>query len=152
MEKELLHKARVLISCVRYGENFAGITKIFSPVALINALARRGYLKGHSESLKQYEPARNLGLVKLIPTAGNRYEVHFIDNEENKAVVQMASEMIEIGETSKFDNSEELAKKILIPGNILHPTQTRTQVIQDKPVEKTTSTIKTVNDLLRGIN
>jgi hypothetical protein len=28
-EKELLHKARVLISCVRYGENFAGITKIF---------------------------------------------------------------------------------------------------------------------------
>jgi len=151
IEKELLHKARVLISCVRYGENFAGITKIFSPVDLINALARRGFLKGHTESLKQYEPARNLGLVKLIPTAGNRYEVHFIDNEENKTVVQMASEMIEIGETSKFDNSEELAKKILIPGNILHPTQTRTQVIQGKPVEKTTSTIKTVNDLLRGI-
>ena len=151
-EKELLHKARVLISCVRYGENFAGITKIFSPVALINALARRGYLKGHSESLKQYEPARNMGLVKLIPTAGNRYEVHFIDNDENKAVVQMASEMIEIGETSKFDDSEELAKKILIPGNILHPTQTRTQVIQEKPVEKTSSTIKTVNDLLRGIS
>jgi len=151
-EKELLHKARVLISCVRYGENFAGITKIFSPSAIINALVRKGYLKGHTESLKQYEPARNLGLVKLIPTAGGRYEVHFIDNDENKAVVKMATEMIEIGETSKFDNSEEMAKKILIPGNILHPTQTRTQVIQERPVEKTTSTIKTVNDLLRGIS
>lgn len=150
-EKELLHKARVLISCVRYGENFAGITKIFSPVALINALIRKGYLKGHSESLKQYEPARNLGLVKLIPTGGNKYEVHFIDNDENKAVVQMATEMIEIGESSKFDNSEEMAKKILIPGNILHPIQTRTHIIQEKPVEKSTSTIRTINDLLRGI-
>lgn len=151
-EKELLHKARVLISCVRYGENFAGITKVFSPVALINALVRRGYLKGHSESLKQYEPVRNLGLVKLIPTAGNRYEVHFIDNDENKAVIQMASEMIEIGEASKFDNSEEVAKKILMPGNILHPTQTRTQVLQEKTIERSTSTIKIVNDLLRGIS
>lgn len=152
IEKELLHKARVLISCVRYGENFAGITKVFSPIALINALVRKGYLKGHSESLKQYEPARNLGLVKLLPTPGGRYEVHFIDNYENKAVVQMATEMIEIGETSRFDNSEEIAKKILMPGNILHPTQTRTQIIQEKPVDKTTSTIKTVNDLLRGIS
>jgi len=152
IEKELLHKARVLISCVRYGENFAGITKIFSPEALINALARRGYLKGHSESLKQYEPARNLGLVKLIPSAGNKYEVHFIDNEENKTVVRMAIEMIQVGETSKFDDSEETAKKILILRNILHPTQTRTQLIQEKPVEKTTSTIKKINDLLRGIS
>lgn len=151
-EKELLHKARVLISCVRYGENFAGITKINNPLALIYALSRKGYLKGHSESLQQYEPARNLGLVKLLPTASGKYEVHFIDNEENKSVIQMALEMIEIGETSKFDDSEALAKKILIPGNILHPTQTRTQVIKDKHVEKTTATIKTVNDLLRGIS
>lgn len=150
-EKELLHKARVLIACVRYGENFAGITKIYSPIALINALSRRGYLAGHSESIKQYEPARNLGLVQLIP-AGSRYEVHFIDNEENKKVVQMAIDMIQIGESSKFDDSEENAKKILIPGNILHPTQTRTQILAEKSVSKSASTIRTVNDLLRGID
>ena len=116
------------------------------------ALLRKGYLAGHTESLKQYEPARNLGLVKLIPTSGGtRYEVHFIDNDENKSVIQMAIEMIQIGEASKFDNSEETAKKILIPGNILHPTQTRTQVFHEKQIEKTTSTVKKVNDLLRGI-
>lgn len=150
VEKELLHKARVLISCVRYGENFAGITKIYSPERLISALTNRGFLKGHSESLKQYEPARNLGLVKLIPF-GDRYEVHFIDNDENKKVVAMALEMIQVGETAKFDNSEEIAKKILIPGNILHPTQTRTHTIQEKSVEKSSSTVRMVNDLLRGI-
>lgn len=151
VEKELLHKARVLISCVRYGENFAGITKIYAPGALMNALTRRGFIKGHSESLKQYEPARNLGLVKLIPV-GDRYEVHFIDNDENKKVVDMALEMIQVGETAKFDNSEEIAKKILIPGNILHPTQTRTHTIQEKSVEKSNSTVRMVNDLLRGIH
>ena len=151
LEKELLHKGRVLISCVRYGENFAGITKIFSPEKLINALATKGYLRGHTESLKQYEPARNLGLVKLIPSFGGRYEVHFIDNEENKKVIKMATEMLQVGETAKFDDSEEMARKILMPGNILHPTQTRTRVLQEKNIEKTTSTVKMVNELLRGI-
>ncbi len=150
-EKELLHKARALISCVRYGENFAGITKIYDPEKLINALVRRGYLKGHSESLKQYESVRNLGLVKIMPS-GSRYEVHFIDNDENKKVVTMANEMIKIGETSRFDNSEEVAKQILMPGNILHPTQTRTKVLDDKSISVTTSTVETVNDLLRGID
>jgi len=150
LEKNLLHKARVLISCVRYGENFAGITKIFSPERLINALLSRGYLKGHSESLMQYEPARNLGLVKIIPT-GNRYEVHFIDNTENKLVVHMALEMLSIGDTSKYDNSEELAKQILIPGNILHPTQTRTHILRESGVEKSKSTVNRINDILRGI-
>ena len=150
LEKNLLHKARVLISCVRYGENFAGITKIFSPERLINALLRRGYLKGHSESLMQYEPARNLGLVKIIPI-GNRYEVHFIDNNENKLVVKMALEMLAIGDTSKYDDSEELARQILIPGNILHPTQTRTHVIKETGAERSKSTVNRINDLLRGI-
>ncbi|HEY1196239.1 hypothetical protein [Flavobacterium sp.] len=150
LEKNLLHKARVLISCVRYGENFAGITKIFSPERLINALLMRGFLKGHSESLMQYEPARNLGLVKIIPT-GNRYEVHFIDNNENKLVFKMALEMLAIGDTSKYDNSEELARQILIPGNILHPTQTRTHVLKENSTEKSRSTVNRINDLLRGI-
>lgn len=152
VEKDLLHKARVLISCVRYGENFAGITKIKSPELLLNALAKRGFLKAHSESLRQYEPARNLGLVKIIPAYGSRYEVHFIDNEENRKVVDMSFEMLQIGEPSKFDDSEELAKKLLLPGQVFHPTQTRTQIIKDVPIEKTSTTVKRINDLLRGID
>jgi len=151
IEKDLLHKARVLISCVRYGENFAGITQIFNPEKLISVLAKRGYLNAHSESLKQYEPARNLGLVKIIPSHSNRYEVHFIDNEENKMVVSMALDMIQIGEISKFDETENFAKQRLIPGNILHPTQTRTHLLNEKVIENTTSTAQRVNDILRGI-
>ncbi|MBK3519720.1 hypothetical protein [Carboxylicivirga marina] len=150
LEKNLLHKARVLISCVRYGENFAGITKIIWPEKILNALLNRGYLKGHTESLEQYEPARNLGLVKLIPS-GNRYEVHFIDNDENKLVVKMALDMLSIGDTSKFDDSEEQAKKILVPGNILHPTQSRTHILKEDTGQKSKTTVQRINNLLLGI-
>lgn len=151
IEKNLLHKARVLLSCVRYGENFAGITMIRSPEMILDAFLGKGYLRPHSESLKQYEHARNLGLVKIIPS-GSRFETHFIDNDQNKLVVKMAKEMLQFGETSKFEESEQTAKKILIPGSILHPTQTRTHILTEKNIEKSSSTIKRVNDLLRGID
>jgi len=150
-EKVLLHKARVLLSCVRYGENFAGITKIYDPQKLLNVLSGRGFIAGHSESLRQYESARNHGLVKLIPTVSARYEVHFVDNEENRKAVQMALEMLEIGEASKIDDSQDLAKKILLPDSLKHPIQTRTYMLTNEPVERSTSTIQRINDLLRGI-
>jgi hypothetical protein len=152
VEKTLLHKARVLLSCVRYGENFAGITKIFSPERLINALSGRGFLKAHSESLKQYESARNHGLVKIIPISTDRYEVHFIDNDENKRTVNMALEMLAFGETSRYDDSYEVAKQILLPNSLKHPLQTRTLVLDNDNVTRSTSTIKKVNDILRGID
>ncbi len=151
-EKSILHKARVLMSCVRYGENFAGITKIYNPEKLINALSGRGYIKGHSESLKQYESARNLGLVKLIPNKAGRYEVHYIDNVENNKAVQIAIEMLQVGETAKMDNTKDIAKKILLPGQINHPTQTRLHIIQDEEVEYSQSTAEKLNDLIRGVD
>ncbi|MBI3124782.1 MAG: hypothetical protein HYZ10_10305 [Ignavibacteriales bacterium] len=151
IEKNLLHKARVLISCVRYGENFAGITTIYNPERLISVLSGRGYLKAHTESLKQYEQARNIGLVKIIPY-GSRYEVHFIDNEENQKVVDMALEMIQIGEATKYDESEIIAKKLLLPGNLTHPTQTRTHILEDKKVDLSRTTVQRINDLLRGVD
>lgn len=152
LEKGLLHKARVLISCVRYGENFAGITKINNPEVLLNALVRRGYLKGHTESLTQYEAARNLGLVKIIPSYGSRFEVHFIDNDENQIVVKMALEMLEIGDTSKLDAAEEMAKKMMLPGAVMHPTETRTHTLKTAPTTRSKATIEKINDLLRGID
>ncbi|MCI5165080.1 MAG: hypothetical protein D3903_03055 [Candidatus Electrothrix sp. GM3_4] len=151
-EKVLLHKARVLLSSVRYGESFAGITKIHSPGKLINALAGRGFLKAHSESLKQYESARNHGLVKLIPAVGNRYEVHFIDNDENKKAVNMAIEMLQVGEATKFDDSHEVARKILLPDSIQHPIQTRTHILKTVSVNRSAATIEKINDTIRGVN
>ncbi len=151
VEKVLLHKARVLLSCVRYGENFAGITRIFDPEKLINALAGRGFIKGHSESLKQYESARNQGLVQLIPSHGDKYEVHFIDNDENEKVIQMAREMLTIGEVAKGGDGQAMAKKILLPDSLKHPIQTRTHVLQAEATGKSKSTIQKINDLLRGI-
>lgn len=151
-EKNLLHKARVLLSCVRYGENFAGITKIYNPERLIEVLSGRGYLKEHSESLKQYESARNYGLVKIIPTSFGRFEVHFIDNEENKKTVDIALQMLQMGEAPKIDDSQDVAKQLLLPNSINHPLQTRIHVLTEKPVERSSTTIEKINDILRGVD
>lgn len=129
-----------------------GSQKTHNPERLINALSGRGFLKAHSESLKQYESARNQGLVKLIPAVGDRYEVHFIDNEENKKAVNMALEMLQVGEASKLDNSHEVAKKILLPNSIQHPIQTRTHILQSESINRSSSTIEKINDLIRGVN
>ncbi|WP_127125074.1 hypothetical protein [Pseudoflavitalea rhizosphaerae] len=151
IEKNLLYKARVLISCVRYGENFAGITKILYPERLMTLLVNRGFLKAHSESLMQYEAARNLGLVKIIPSYTDRYEVHFIDNEENRLVARMALDMIKFGDTTRFDSSKVEAGKLLLPGAALHPTQTRSHTLKAVTTTKSQATMKRINDLLRGI-
>jgi len=150
-EKTLIHKARVLLSCVRYGENFAGISKIFNPYALINALSGKGWLRGHSEGLQQYESARNHGLVKIIPT-GSTYEVHFIDNDENNKAVQMALDMLEHGQIPKNDKSQEIAKKILLPSSLNHPTQTRIHVMENMTEHRSVSTVQKINDLIRGVD
>lgn len=151
-EKNLLHKARVLLSCVRYGENFAGITKIFNPERLIEVLSGRGYLKEHSESLKQYESARNYGLVKIIPTSFGRFEVHFIDNDENKKTVDIALQMLQMGEAPKTDDSHDIARQLLMPSSINHPLQTRIHVLAEKPVERSRTTMERINDILRGVD
>jgi hypothetical protein len=151
-EKTLLHKARVLLSCVRYGENFAGITKIHKPDRLLEVLAGRGYLAEHSESLKQYESARNYGLVKIIKTSGDRHEVHFIDNSENRRAVDLALQMLQLGETSKVDDSQEAAKKILLPSPLSHPTQTRIHLLREQGVKRSRATLERINDLIRGVN
>ena len=150
-EKSLLHKARVLLSCVRYGENFAGITKIFAPDRLLNALVGRGYLKAHSETLKQYESARNCGLVQIIPS-GKKYEVHFVDNDENRKAFAIALEMLTIGEAPKHDESLDAAKKILLPDPLNHPLQTRTHILSNEPFERSENTVNKINDLIRGVD
>jgi hypothetical protein len=78
--------------------------------------------------------------------------VHFIDNDENRRTVKMALEMIQIGETSIYDNSHDLARQILLPSSLKHPIQTRTHVLESERVVRSSSTLKKVNDILRGIN
>jgi len=64
----------------------------------------------------------------------------------------MALDMLAFGETSKYDDSYEVAKLILLPDSLKHPIQTRALVIENENVARSTSTIKKVNDILRGID
>ena len=48
--------------------------------------------------------------------------------------------------------SSSPAKKILLPDSIQHPIRTRTHILKTESVNRSTSTIEKINDLIRGVN
>jgi len=151
-EKAILNKARTLIACIRYGENFASITPVFDPERLLTVLKNRGFLGRHSESLRQYEPARNLGIVKLVPASG-RYEVHFVDNAENTKAADLAIQLLG---SSRYGKSEiPKANRLVGVENsnaLIEPIPTRGIVLKENHAIRNISTIQSINDIIRGAN
>jgi hypothetical protein len=64
-EKGLLEKARAILACVRYGQHFASITKVFDPLLILGALKTRKRIGSHSEILKQYSLLHKLGVGRI---------------------------------------------------------------------------------------
>jgi hypothetical protein len=68
IEKHVYEKALLILSCVRYGEHFAAITKIADPVRILSALLdqnRQHRIGPHSEIKLQYSTLviRNVGTL-----------------------------------------------------------------------------------------
>jgi hypothetical protein len=100
IEKHIYEKAMLILSCVRYGENFAQITRITRPHKILSALldARRGHRIGpHSEIGLQYSSLVTGNIGKIIPD-GNKYFFELIPTPENLKALQLAYDLLLIGE------------------------------------------------------
>jgi hypothetical protein len=113
-EREILGKARAIVASVRYGERYAGASKIRYPIALLRALLdpTRDYsLARHSEIKQQYGQLVLRG-VGEIRKDGSRYIFRLIPSEENKRAVKLAIELITHGqvieERIRLDGSQAL--------------------------------------------
>jgi hypothetical protein len=108
----ILNKAKVLLSCIRYGELFSTITHIQDPQFLLSRL-RDTKLIGrtpHSNIGTQYRAAADLG-IGFIETHGDRYTFKLYDTPDNNAAVGLAEE-IALGVT------EEPVHKIVSPEDV----------------------------------
>jgi hypothetical protein len=95
-ERELLGKARAVVACVRYGQKYAGASRIGYPVALLRALldpGRNYSLASHSEAKQQYGQLVLRGVGKIVQS-GSRYVFQLIPSEENKRAVRLAIELL----------------------------------------------------------
>ena len=153
LEKCLLEKARAIVSCVRYGQHYAGVTKIFDPVAILLRLKANKQIGPHSEIKDQYLLLRKLGVGVIKRARGfisTRYFFHLIDNEENNRAIDMAIEYLTLGEIVRQDPKEADARQLLLPGNYSSPTKTRMELREIRETKLSPSSMDRLHHLIIG--
>ena len=152
LEKGLLEKARAIVACVRYGQHFAGITKIASPLAVLEKLRRLKQIGAHTEAFRQYALLVKVGVGRLSKSSvyAGRWVFHLIDNEENLKALDLAIQYLTIGEVVKEGSRAAEARQLLLPGVYGSPTKTRLELRQLQPVKYSESSINRLNHLIVG--
>ena len=118
LEKAILEKARAIIACVRYGQHYAGVTRIREPLDILDALIRRKRIGAHSEILRQYALLHKLGVGRIRKDSQyqDRYHFHLIDTEDNMRAMQLAVQYLTVKEVIKANSAAHRAKELLLPG------------------------------------
>ena len=155
LEKTLLEKARAIVACVRYGENFAGITRIRDPLAILYTLKRSKEIGSHSEIKDQYLLLHKLGVGRITKdsTYTSRYYFQIIDTDDNMRALDLAIQYLTVKEVVKYDGAAQKAKQLLLPGVIGSygsPTATRMKTNILKPTTMSKPSIDELNHLIFG--
>lgn len=150
-EKNLLEKARSLVACMRYGENYGNITKIKWPVRFLESFLEKGYISPHSEIPAQYSLATKMLIGFPDKELGtSRYYFRLIDTEENKRVVQLAIQMVMMGTVVRQLKETEGAQKMLMPGSYTNHTASR--ITLKKNAQYSLDNVKQINEIIRGVS
>ncbi|WAC12410.1 hypothetical protein [Dyadobacter pollutisoli] len=96
-KREIYERAMAIVASVRQGQFLAKQFRIYSPVALLKALKRNGYLKSTSETFEQYHQLAVIKVGKMVKVSGDRYQFHLVSSEENTAALDLAISLIDTG-------------------------------------------------------
>lgn len=130
-ERVIMDKARAILACVRYGQRFAAGKRIFYPRLILERLRdHKQFKRGHPDLRTQY----NLLTVKIIGRpineGGGRWNFEIYDTDENMKALDIAIDMLEIGETPTAKIDLAARKALLLPGSYLGPIPTRTRLAE----------------------
>jgi len=152
LEKSLLEKARALVACVRYGQHFAGVTRIKFPLLILEKLRTIKRLGAHSEIVRQYSVLHKLGVGKITKDRfyTSRYNFDLIDTEENMRALDLAIQYLTVKEVTKADPRIDEARQFLLPGIYGSPTNTRMSLRDVKTTEMSEQSINQLNHLIIG--
>ena len=152
LEKSLLEKARAVVSCVRYGQHFASITKIEDPLVILLVLKDRKRIGPHSEILKQYSLLHKLGIGRIThdPRWSTRFNFELIDTPENNRAMELAVQYLTIREVVKADANVNEARQLFLPGMYGSPTKTRIELKTVVSTELSDDGINHLNHLIIG--
>ena len=132
-ERPILQKARAILACVRYGEHLGAITRVKDPEAIIRALQRRRSIGPHTEIAMQYAMLVVEGVARITrdPHRGSRYNLEIIDTPENVRALNVAADMLRIGEAITERGLNSAARGLLFhQGMFRDPNTTRSEVVR----------------------
>jgi hypothetical protein len=152
LEKSLLEKARAIVACVRYGQHYAGVTRIKFPLLILERLRTNKRLGAHSEILKQYALLHKLGVGRITPNRllRDRYNFDLIDTPENLRALDLAIQYLAIKEVTKSDPKIDEARQLLLPGIYGSATKTRMSLRNVKTTKMSDKSVNQLNHLLIG--
>ncbi len=152
-EKVTMDKARAVLACVRFGEDYAKGARIANPKAILRTLLDKGKLRAHPDHPQQYGLLVTQGIGWVEPAGGSYWTFHFHPSDENRKAVQLALEMLEVGETPGAKAEAPIGQALAVPSSYRGPTQTRSVVRRASRVTETTNLfiIKQLSNLVRGV-
>lgn len=152
-ERVIMDKARAILACVRYGENFAAGRPIFNPRAILQQLLnQKRFRHGHPDLLSQYGLLVKKQIGRPIAEKNGRWNFEIIDTQENLRALSMAVEMLEIGEAPTARMNIRAQKALLNPMTYLGPGPTRTRLANtiSPSTETQADILKKITRLSRG--
>ena len=128
-ERVILDKARAILACVRYGQNFAAGRRINNPRAILRRLRdKKSCSRGHPDLFSQYGLLVEKLIGEPIRESESRWNFRVFDHAENMKALDVAIEMLEHGETPSTHIHLDAQKALLSPTGYNGPSPTRVRL------------------------
>jgi len=133
-KRHIYENAMALVAAVRQGQLLPEKIRIRMPVALLEALRDRKWLKANTEALEQYRQLVVLRVGRLVHVSGARwYRFELIDTPENLEAVEMALLLIK-GEQLPLATNEEITLALQKGQEYVESLVSRQTLVKDCPV------------------
>lgn len=154
-ERVILDKARAILACVRYGQRFAAGKQISFPRLILERLRDyKRFKRGHPDLHTQYSLLVEKVIGHLFDEGGGYWNFEVYDTEENMKALEVAIDMLEIGETPTAKINLAAKRALLAPSSYLGPIPSRTRLagsIKGSP-ETQAEIVKQLSAIGRGMN
>lgn len=152
-ERIIMDKARSILASVRYGQNFAAGRPIKYPRAILQKLRdNKRFKSGHPDLYTQYSLLAEKLIGKPIQE-GFGWNFEIIDTPENMKALDVAIDMLEIGESPTAQINLEAQKALIGTHGYLGPTSARPRLAStiQGSAETRADIIQKMTQLARGV-
>lgn len=138
-ERIILEKARAILACVRYGEHYAGVRKIKSPLRILQTLRdQKTFSTPRPDFPEQYGLLVTKQIGYVVPTLGRAgfFNFHLLDTPENMHALDIAIDILQMGQTSTSRLEVETRSFLDVAGSFSGTLPTRSRISRNVVISK----------------